>query len=98
MESMEISRRLERWVGRVFPQGSSERVLAELRGLPDTVTGGQDVERIQAALVIGTGGDWQAFQAMLRLAHTDWRDLLVNAELADGDWPARLDDVLGPRG
>jgi hypothetical protein len=33
-------------------------VLSELRELSEQVTGGQDPERIQAALVIRTAGDW----------------------------------------
>jgi hypothetical protein len=66
---MEVSRRLTRFVDSQFPKGSSERVLEELRDLPDGVIGGQDPERIQASLVIGVGGDWSAFQQRLDLAH-----------------------------
>jgi hypothetical protein len=92
---MDVSRRLTRWINREFPEGSSEMVLAELRDLPDGVIGGQDPERIQASLVIRTGGDWHAFQQWLKLAHSDWRDALVRAALGDDDWRSRLDDVLG---
>jgi hypothetical protein len=94
---MEVSRRLTRWIESSFPAGSSEKVLAELRGLPAEVIGGQDPERMQAALVIRTGGDWHAFEECLRVAHSDWRDALVGAGLADQDWPHRLDKTLGPR-
>lgn len=76
---MEISRRLTHWIDREFPKGSSERVLEVLRDLPDGVIGGQDLERIQASLVIRSGGDWDAFQQRLELAHSDWRDALVGA-------------------
>jgi hypothetical protein len=31
-----------------------------------------------------------------RTAEQDWRDLLVGAGLANGDWPAVLDARLGP--
>jgi hypothetical protein len=96
--AMEVSPRLTQWVNREFPEGSSERVLSELRDLPASVIGGQDPERIQAALVIGTGGDWQEFQGMLTLAHSDWRDLLVAADLGHDNWPRRLNKVLGRTG
>lgn len=95
MAAREVSPRLERWVRRSFDAGSAEPVLAELRALPDVAVGLQDAERIQAALVIRTGGDWDAFQSMLRLVDQDWRDALVAGGLAHGDWPERLDEVLG---
>jgi hypothetical protein len=95
MSLMEVSRRLTRWVNNQFPKGSSEKVLEELRDLPDGVIGGQDPERIQASLVLRAGGDWYAFQQLLDLAHSDWRDSLVGAGLGDEDWRDRLDDVLG---
>lgn len=92
---MEVSGRLTRWIYGEFPKGSSEKVLEGLRDLPEGVIGGQDHERIQASLVIRTGGDWHTFQTWLRLAHSDWRDALVGAGLGDEDWRNRLDDVLG---
>ena len=95
MGPMQVSPRLTQWVNREYPAGSAERVLSELRDLPASVVGGQDPERIQAALVIRTGGDWQEFQGMLRLAHEDWRDLLVASDLGNDDWPHVLNKVLG---
>jgi hypothetical protein len=95
MWPMEVSARLTQWVNREFPDGSAERVLSELRDLPASVIGGQDPERIQAALVIPTGGDWREFRDMLQLAHEDWRDLLVAAGLGHDNWPRRLNRVLG---
>ncbi|MBV9486690.1 MAG: hypothetical protein JO246_11605 [Frankiaceae bacterium] len=87
--------RLRRWVLANFEPGSAERVLDQLDDLPDIVVGGQASERIQACLVIRTGGDWNDFQRRLALAKLDWRDALVAADLADADWPQRLDAVLG---
>lgn len=95
MSSMKVSARVSQWVGSQFPEDRAEQLLSELRDLPASVVGRQDPERIQAALVIRTGGDWQAFQGMLRLAHEDWRDLLVAAGLGHDDWPSVLDEVLG---
>ena len=93
---MEISPRLTRWINHHFPKGTAEMVLSELRDLPDQVLGGQDPERIHAALVIRTGGSWHRFQQHLSSAKIDWRDALVAGDLADQDWPAHLDALLGP--
>lgn len=95
MTLVEVSPRLTRWIEQHFSPGRSEQVLATLRALPAGVLGGQDVERIQASLVIRTSGDWRAFQRRLALAEIDWRDSLVGADLGDEDWPDRLDAVLG---
>jgi hypothetical protein len=97
MPLVEVSRRLTRWIDREFAAGSSEKVLEVLRTLPEHVVGDQDPERIQASLVIGTAGDWYAFQRVVHLVHSDWRDALVGAGLGDEDWRHRLDDVLGTR-
>jgi len=90
---MAVTPRLARWVETHFRRDSAERVLDELRSLPAEVVGGQDPERIQASLVIRTGGDWDAFQRLLVLARTDWRDALVGAGLGNADWPERLEDT-----
>jgi hypothetical protein len=87
---MHVSPRLTRWVTDAFPSGSCEQVLDELRNLPPDVVGRQDPERIQAALVLRTGGDWNEFVQMRDLAIRDWRDALVAAGLAHEDWPERL--------
>jgi hypothetical protein len=92
---MEVSPRLTRWIEANFPPGSAEPVLRSLRDLPPGIVGGQNPERIQASLVIRTGGDWHAFLKQLALAQTDWRDSLVGSGLGNADWPQRLDAVLG---
>jgi hypothetical protein len=55
---MDVSHRLERWIRFRFDQGSAEPVLEELRALSTQGIGGQDPERVQAALVLRTNGDW----------------------------------------
>lgn len=92
---MDVSPRLTRWICHAFPEGSADQVLWDLRDLPEEVYWRQDPERVQAALVIRTGGDWQRFQDMLTLAHADVRDALVAADLAHDNWPVLLDDALG---
>lgn len=91
---MDVSERLERWVRSHFDPSDAEAVLEELRSLTPQGIGGQDPERVQAALVIKTNGDWERFQRNLNLVRRDWRDSLVAADLANGDWPDRLDAVL----
>lgn len=66
-----------------------------MRELPPEILGGQNAERVHASLVVRTAGDWHRFQDNLALAMTDWRDALVRADLADADWPSRLDAILG---
>ncbi|ROR91071.1 hypothetical protein [Nocardioides aurantiacus] len=94
---MDLSPRVARWVRREFSEVDAERVFSALDDLPASVVGGQDPERTQAAIVIRSGGDWAKVEGMIRLAHEDWRDLLVAADVGHADWPAVLDDVLGPR-
>lgn len=95
---MDVSDRISRWVVGQFREADAERVLSQLRDLPASVRGNQDPERIHAALVIRAGGDFQAFESTLRLAHQDWRDLLMAADLGHADWPRVLDEVLGTTG
>jgi hypothetical protein len=52
-------------------------------------------ERVQAAIVLIARGRYEDFERAAALAETDWRDVLVAAGLANGDWPERLDDKLG---
>lgn len=48
-------------------------------------------ERIQAAVVFLAAGSYAAFERAAGRAEVDWRDVLVAAGLANGDWPERLD-------
>jgi hypothetical protein len=92
---MDVSSRLSRWILASFPIGSGEEVVRQLTDLSDAVAGGQDRERIQAAMALGTNGSQEAFRQRVELASIDWRDLLVGAGLGEGDWPRRLDATLG---
>jgi hypothetical protein len=92
-----VSPRLARRVTRDFgPQAPD--LLAELAKLPRSPYLGRTAagaERIQAAVVLGAGGDRERFGEMLRLLRTDWRDALVAARLETDDWPQLLDVALG---
>ncbi|MCW2544053.1 MAG: hypothetical protein JWM40_1605 [Frankiales bacterium] len=92
---MDVSARLTRWLQQHFDAGDVVEVLSVLRDLPPGVVGGQDLERVQAALVLNTTGDVAAFQRQLALAAVDWRDSLVAGGLANAGWSRKLDAVLG---
>jgi hypothetical protein len=81
-------------IRRDFTHDDANEVIGWLDGLPADACGRQDPERVQAALVLAASGDLRRFVAGVRLLRIDWRDLLVAAELADGDWPQRLNAEL----
>lgn len=95
IDVMVVSARLARWITSHYGPGSADRVIEELERLPWDFGGGQDSERIGAALVLG--GSWTDFEGRLRTARIDWRDLLVGAGLGDEDWPERVEAQLGSR-
>jgi hypothetical protein len=55
---------------------------------------GIDGERLQTAAMICARGNLSKLHDAVALASTDWRDLLVRAELADDDWQTKLDTAL----
>ena len=66
--------------------------------MADLVGAVNESERVQAAVVLWAAGDLARLHDALDLAELDWRDVLVRADLADEDWPARLEAELGPVG
>lgn len=90
----ELTRRLCKRISRDFPPGAAEKVTGYLIGLDAETFDGQDPERVQAAVVLASNGEWQRFTALCRLAEVDWRDALVAGGLADDDWPDRLNAEL----
>jgi hypothetical protein len=96
------SARLERRIVRDFPRpGSAAEILRVLDELPDKAGYDADhlrTERIRAAIVLLANGDPARFRQAIKLARSGWRDLLVAAQLANEDWPARLDEALAPGG
>ena len=79
-------------------QSDAHQVLELLEGIPESapLSGKQDPERLQAACVLPARGDIGVFARRVLLLNGDWRDALVAAELAQPDWPRRLDAELGP--
>jgi hypothetical protein len=92
----ELTPRLRRRIGCDFPAGSAERVISYLEALAESAFDGQGRERVQAAVVIASRGQWDRFRSMLRLLELDWRDVLMAGGLGQGDWRAVLDAELGP--
>ena len=88
------SERLVARIERDFESARHQDVIAWLRGLKTEDYGGQNPERLQAALVLTASGDWTGFMNAVRLLRIDWRDLLVAGGLAHEDWISVLDREL----
>jgi hypothetical protein len=84
-----VSARLKRRVARDFPSpGSANEVIHLLAGVSDS-------ERVQAAIVFAAHGDLQEVKREAELVAVDWRDVLMNGDLAHEDWRGALDFELG---
>jgi hypothetical protein len=91
--------RLDRRIRRDFPEpGSADEVLRLLSALAGAGHSRKALasERVQAAIVLLARGEFPRLRRALDLASADWRDLLIDAGLANEDWPAKLDRELGP--
>ncbi len=91
-----ISKRLISRITADFGDASATSVLDALGALELPFDGGEVSERILGAIVLQSGGDLAQFDEAVGLAKADWRDLLVAADLANEDWPMKLDQRLGP--
>ncbi len=76
-----------------FPDRADD-VIARLTDLPDT---SQAAERIQAAIIVRSQGDFAAFLSELDLVALDWRDTLMYSGLEHADYEEQLNRLLGPR-
>lgn len=85
-----VSARLQRRIVRDFPSpGSAEEGIRVLAGVSDS-------ERVQAAIVFAANSDLRELAREVELAVVDWRDVLVNGDLAHDGWQGVLDSELGP--
>ena len=90
----EISPRLERHVRETFDESVCDEALDRLKAIVDPL--GHDVsERVLAAVVLASNGDFDKFLEMAHLAEVDWRDVLVAAGLEYEDWETELTRRLG---
>lgn len=86
---MEVTPRVRKRIERDF--GVSGNVDEACRHVGEA----SDSERVQAAIVLVASGRLTDLHDAIALAQVDWRDLLLNAGLANQDWPTRLDAQLG---
>ena len=89
---MSVSERVAARVSRDF--GAVAREALEALALAET--GGQNVERVHAALVLMAEGSVDRLWQAVELSAVDWRDVLMNGGLANGDWPEVLEREFGP--
>jgi hypothetical protein len=89
------SRRLEARVRRDFSLSEAEAILSRLASLELAMAEWQSRERIEAAILLLSGGDSAKFDHHAEVAEIDWRDVLVLSGLGDEAWSARLDEELG---
>lgn len=77
-----------------FEAPALEEVLAALEATPlpllETPDRRRDHDRVQLAVLKIAGHDSARFREALELAARDWRDVLVWAGLAHGNWPEVL--------
>ncbi|MDN4481190.1 hypothetical protein [Demequina muriae] len=74
-------------------RASAPGVQSRLERLP--VGTGVDPERLHAGVLIAARGNLSLFDDAIEHARDDWRDLLDRANLADADWPERIDAQFG---
>ncbi|MGB2571577.1 hypothetical protein ACPFP2_24455 [Micromonospora citrea] len=95
-----VSDRLRAWAHAWFGRSEVDAVLQLLSELAPFGPGGtaEGAERVQGAVLLLSRGDSRRFLDAMASAQQDWRDVLVAAGLADGDWADRLNSVFGRPG
>ena len=91
-----VTRRVERYVQERFDASEAELVLAALGDWRISYEEEPPSEPLIAAVVLAADGRLDGVDDAFRTAEQDWRDRLVGAGLANGDWPTVLDARLGP--
>lgn len=95
MRNPALTERLERRIRRDFGPAAADRVVERLASWRIPYEEGNPGERLLAAAVFYANGLESQLEAALRLAETDWRDLLVAGGLGSEGWRERLDELLG---
>jgi hypothetical protein len=95
-----ISERVQARVKVDFPDHTDQVVesLSRLAGgtFPGEAPESANTERIQLAALLLAQGHLRRLDGAVALGLTDWRDLLVAADLANEDWRDRVDVELAP--
>jgi hypothetical protein len=97
---VDVSERVQLRVRVDFPH-QVDRVIGSLAGLthdifPREARDSVAVERIQVAALIVADGDLRRLNEAVVLGRTDWRDLLVAADLANEGWQDLVEAELAP--
>lgn len=83
-----------RLVARVRSDYTAEETLV-IEELREASSGGQDRERVLAAIVLGAAGDLDRLCELVELSRLDWRDVLCAGGLSTATWREQLDTILG---
>lgn len=91
---MQISEAMGSLIRDKFPSSEATAILDAISSLDEQDLDGQDPDRIVGAILILKKRRTASLEAIVRLAETDWRDLLMGAGLADDDWSFHLGDAI----
>ncbi|MGW2024602.1 hypothetical protein [Streptomyces decoyicus] len=94
---MALSARITRRIERDFRQEESATVAQLLEEVVKSVGRGSSIieERVAAAVLLHSEGDADRFAQAADYAQQDWRDLLIDVQLAGEGWEQRIDDEFG---
>jgi hypothetical protein len=95
-ERLTVGERVAERVRRDFPD---PEVAAAVTGLLEDWGNGwaaKEVDRVQAAIVLSSAGDVDKLLALVCVAHEDYRDALMAAGFATGDWRGRMELAFRP--
>lgn len=94
---MQVSPVVRAEIAKRFSSANAAKILDafESTALPllDAPKMWRDLDRVHCAILKIGGGDVGKVSVALREAAVDWRDVLVAAGLADGNWPTVLRDA-----
>ncbi|MDT0347138.1 hypothetical protein [Streptomyces litchfieldiae] len=90
-----LSERITAFIAREFDEPRRVKLLEAISDFDGSVFGGQDRERMAAAVVL-LFAQGVHLDVIMNVAQRDWRDLLMHAGLAHHDWPGVLTEKFGP--
>lgn len=90
-EWLRVSARVGERVRRDFPEPKAAALVVGLLEEWGNAWPRREVERVQAAIVLCAAGDVDEVVALVELAHTDYRDVLVATGFADAGWRERME-------